>query len=495
MSGGSQLLVRPAIRDEECLVDFSARVAFRNGLSPTNVYSLLRDRKSCRRLLPIAGDLTTSDVSQPLGKRVWRGKEFKRTEILFERAAVCPQCLAESEYRPMVWRFWAKAYCVEHAVRLIDRCDRCGASSARNSSELVRCVCGDDLRRHPAPPANDPELLAFQKAVDAAFAIHLGLPAATTTHPASALLCARGGLNLLVHARPLALLSQGGASSTGRGILERSAAVAALAQLFKDGTTSVLQEARGRWAAVRARKVRTLADASHDALVTLTRFCERAPADSEMRRLATALTEIRDDTADAQRFAARLAKPADALLTLRDAAALAGLDVVDLRKLVSSGQVPHVRGRRLARGHLRLLERSVVAQLCEFRLKLLRMDEVAGMLGIDAAQAKALRRKQIVSCAWNTKRYAQSEVPLSQILRLTARLSELAQEPHQNLAGQLIALNRVTHDQSRSEAFASTLLKALRGEVEVYKTDPAAVGLGQWSVVMPQARQCKAARQ
>lgn len=496
MSGGSQLLVRPSIRADECLIDFAARVAHGNGLLQRHVYGLLRDPKSSRRLLQPAVDLATLDVSQRLGKRVWRGKEFKRTELLFQGAAVCPQCLAESGCRPIVWRFWAKAYCVEHAVRLVDQCARCGAPVASTTSQLVHCRCGDDLRRHPATPTSDPALLAFQAAIDAAFAIHVGLPPATTTHPAGALLGVPGGLEFLAHARRWALLSQASQlRPAGRGIAERGAVVAALSRILHEGAPSVLQEARKYWTAARARKPPARADQSQHALMALTRRCRRAPAGSAAHQLATALAEIRDDEANALRVAARRAKSSESLLTIREAAALAGLDVADLQRLVWGRHVPHVPGKRFTKGHACLLERSVVAQLCEFRLKLLSLKEVAGLLGVTESQAQAMRRARVISCAWNRKRYRQSEIPLVQIVRLTERLSALAQEPPPYLAGQLMALNGLARNARRPAVFASTLLKALRGEVSVYKGHPSAVGLGQWSVVTPEGRASKRARQ
>jgi len=479
----SRLLIRSPIRADECLVDYAARLANANGIRRTKqLHEALLDLDTSRRILalPASVDLTIYEPRMHQGFLSWRGAVFESSQV--GASAVCPLCLDELGYRPFVWRFWAKVYCTRHETHLVDTCSACGSSLAGPGAAMMHCRCGLDLRRERTQHIACASLVAFQTAIDVAFEVHIGEPPRESDHPASTLLRSPGGLAMLASARRVAL---GEEASMRRGprswaVQVRRAHVDRLAQLLREGEISIISEARRRWTAAQSRRGRI---GSHrSGFDRFTRRCEGAPATSAVRRLAERLASERADMHATKRLAAKSLNDG-CLLTIGQAAERHNIDRTLLATLVSEGKIPYTAGARCGpgEGRRRLLDTRIVAELCEYRLKLLRLAEVAAMLGISVRQANQLRLRRIIRCAWDSKSSHLAEIPLEQVVRVTDRLETLARGAPPELARTLVPLDRLLPTGS-DQGIAATLRAALLGDEPVYINPKHSAGLGRWCV-------------
>lgn len=63
--------------------------------------------------------------------------------------AVCPACLAEDGYLRHYWEHTYATACPIHRIRLVDRCDSCGALLSANRYRVDQCDCGHTLQQLP----------------------------------------------------------------------------------------------------------------------------------------------------------------------------------------------------------------------------------------------------------------------------------------------------------------------------------------------------------
>ncbi len=78
--------------------------------------------------------------------------------VSLKRRKVCPECLAEEPYHRAVWDLRLVSACPRHEVRLIDCCQECGRHFGWQTSSIVRCACGADIRKMGAEPVPTAEL-------------------------------------------------------------------------------------------------------------------------------------------------------------------------------------------------------------------------------------------------------------------------------------------------------------------------------------------------
>tara|TARA_R100001039_G_C1842850_1_gene103538 strand:+ start:123 stop:1976 length:1854 start_codon:yes stop_codon:yes gene_type:complete len=78
------------------------------------------------------------------------------------QARFCPHCLTEEGTWHASWELFFYDACHHHQVWMIDTCTSCNQPISWKRSQIVRCVCGADLRCEPARPAPI-ELYALSK--------------------------------------------------------------------------------------------------------------------------------------------------------------------------------------------------------------------------------------------------------------------------------------------------------------------------------------------
>lgn len=314
-----KLLVRPAPQPVEALPDYAGRLADANGLtSSAEICAQLRADPSAGTVCDVAPDeLMEMDLCVRDSQVYWRNVQFAATDLLRRSAAICPHCLEESPFRPVLWRFYWAVSCTTHRCLFIDQCPRCEAPLVIGGGTAMRCRCGYDLRNAGASYVTE-DVLHFQILIDDIFLERAALSPQKSgvRHLAAPVLRDSEGLALL--RRAVVLTQEEGMRPRGSSpaALEyRLRRVRALARVFQLGPVSIAAAWHEMWAQSCAeQQCRGFLPGRGQSLADFRLWCLASPEGTVIRALGESLQ---------YRGAQMPRRPATALITAADVCELA----------------------------------------------------------------------------------------------------------------------------------------------------------------------------
>lgn len=87
-------------------------------------------------------------------------QRLRSTAVVWPRVRICPSCLAEKGFIPLVWQLTAYTDCPHHGIQMIHVCPGCQKRLTWARRRLMHCNCGFDLRESPHTPS-DPNVVAL----------------------------------------------------------------------------------------------------------------------------------------------------------------------------------------------------------------------------------------------------------------------------------------------------------------------------------------------
>lgn len=87
-------------------------------------------------------------------------QRLRSTAVVWPRVRICPACLAEKGFIPLVWQLTAYTDCPHHRIQMIHVCPGCQKRLTWARRRPMHCNCGFDLRESPPTPS-DPNIIAL----------------------------------------------------------------------------------------------------------------------------------------------------------------------------------------------------------------------------------------------------------------------------------------------------------------------------------------------